>query len=68
LAVEIWHDRANVASGGVPRLLGYRLVGHRPARGSERAPGDEGIECQWLVTREEWEQLAASSGDTSPLG
>ncbi len=32
--VEIHHDRANVASEGVPRALGYRLVGDRAAASS----------------------------------
>lgn len=50
--VEIHHDRANVASAGVPRGLGFRLVGERP---NERdAPGEVGVDCVWVMAREDW--------------
>jgi ribosomal-protein-serine acetyltransferase len=50
--VEIHHDQANVASGGVPRRLGFRLV--RTGPDEIQAPGESGISCEWQITREEW--------------
>ncbi|MGH8867247.1 MAG: GNAT family N-acetyltransferase [Actinomycetes bacterium] len=49
--VEIHHDEANVASGGVPWRLGFTEVGRAP-RAAE-APGCVGIEVVWRITREE---------------
>ncbi len=53
--VEIHHDKANAASGTIPRKLGYRLVKEAPDRAE--APSEIGISCDWRVTREEWRQL-----------
>src|SRR2546429_103990 len=50
--VEIHHDKANVASAGVPRSLGYRLIGERPDRAA--APDEVGIDCVWRVERAGW--------------
>ena len=50
--VEIHHDRANVASGGVPPKLGFALVGER--RRAPQAPGEEGVERVWRLRREAW--------------
>jgi ribosomal-protein-serine acetyltransferase len=50
--VEIHHDMANEASGGVPRRLGYRLVAETPK--PVEAPGESGLDCTWSITREEW--------------
>ncbi len=50
--VEIHHDRANAASRGVPRRLGFTVVSERPEE--PRAPGEEGVEVRWRVTRAEW--------------
>lgn len=47
--VEIHHDRANVASGGVPRRLGYQRIGERE-RGPQ-APAETGTEVVWAITR-----------------
>ncbi len=51
-AVEIHHDRDNVASGAVPASLGYLFVAEasRPLT----APGECGIDCQWRVERDAW--------------
>jgi RimJ/RimL family protein N-acetyltransferase len=51
--VEIHHDKANVASAGVPRRVGYRLVGEQPDEAA--APADTGIECIWRMERSQWE-------------
>ena len=50
--VEIHHDKANVASGGVPRKLGFELVGEAPD--PPTAPGEIGIECRWRMDRAVW--------------
>jgi ribosomal-protein-serine acetyltransferase len=54
--VEIHHDRANAASAGVPRRLGYTLKAETPSTPS--APGEAGIDCAWSITREEWAERA----------
>lgn len=50
--VEIHNDRANVASGAVPRRLGFTLA--REVAKEIDAPGETGVESQWAMTREEW--------------
>jgi RimJ/RimL family protein N-acetyltransferase len=50
--VEIHHDKANVASAGVPRRLGFTLLGETPDRRS--APAEVGIDCTWRMTRLDW--------------
>jgi len=57
--VEIHHDRANNASRGVPQGLGYTLSAE--VEREPQAPGEVGIECQWLIKREEWGEQAASA-------
>jgi ribosomal-protein-serine acetyltransferase len=47
-AVEIRHDKANAASGAVPRRLGYTLVGQAPNRAP--APADSGTDLVWRRT------------------
>jgi ribosomal-protein-serine acetyltransferase len=44
-AVEIRHDKANVASGAVPRRLGYTFVGEAP--NPVPAPADSGTDMVW---------------------
>jgi RimJ/RimL family protein N-acetyltransferase len=51
-SVEIHHDKANVASSGVPSGLGYRFVGEQYDVAT--APGDTGVECIWRIERSEW--------------
>jgi RimJ/RimL family protein N-acetyltransferase len=58
-AVEIHHDKANAASAGIPRGLGFRFVGETPDGAS--APAEIGIDCAWRMNRESWEALTASS-------
>jgi RimJ/RimL family protein N-acetyltransferase len=50
--VEIHHDKANVASAGVPRRLGFELLTESPDEIA--APGEIGVDCTWVVTREVW--------------
>jgi ribosomal-protein-serine acetyltransferase len=50
--VEIHHDKANVASAGVPRRLGFELLTESPDEIS--APGEIGVDCTWVVAREAW--------------
>jgi ribosomal-protein-serine acetyltransferase len=47
--VEIHHDKANTASAGIPRKLGYELVSETPA--PARAPAESGLECIWRLRR-----------------
>jgi ribosomal-protein-serine acetyltransferase len=49
--VQIWHDEANVASGGVPRRLGFTEIGRRtPPR--EPAFGNRvGVDVVWELRR-----------------
>jgi RimJ/RimL family protein N-acetyltransferase len=42
--VEIHHDKANLASAGVPRSLGFRWLAEMPRE--IEAPAEIGIECQ----------------------
>ena len=50
--VEIHHDKANFASGGVPKRLGYTLVDETPNVVS--APAEVGIDCRWSMNRQDW--------------
>jgi RimJ/RimL family protein N-acetyltransferase len=52
LRVEIHHDKANIASAGVPRKLGFRLV--REVGDEITAPSELGVSCEWQMTQEEW--------------
>ena len=48
--VEIHHDKANVASAGVPLKLGFRFLGER--FDGPGAPGESGIEWRWRMDRD----------------
>lgn len=50
--VEIHHDKANLASAGVPRKLGFRWLGEEPDE--PEAPAEVGIECRWGMDRDAW--------------
>lgn len=50
--VEIHHDKANVASGGVPRALRFTRGQDEPDQ--IRAPGEIGIDCTWSISRSGW--------------
>jgi len=52
--VEIHHDRANAASGRIPAKLGFDLAEEN--RDVPEAPGEEGVELVWRLTREAWER------------
>jgi RimJ/RimL family protein N-acetyltransferase len=54
--VEIHHDRANLASEGVPRTLGFTLVGEH----SSSPPAEPGIYRAWRMTRDRWRPPVAS--------
>jgi ribosomal-protein-serine acetyltransferase len=49
--VEIVHDEANTASGGVPRRLGFTEVGRRARAHGAAAPGEAGVEVVWRLVR-----------------
>lgn len=50
--VEIHHDKANIASGGIPRRLGFTVADEAP--NVALSPGDIGIDCRWIVDRQQW--------------
>jgi ribosomal-protein-serine acetyltransferase len=60
--VEIHHDKANLASAGVPRKLVFRLVDEGPRQPT--APADVGIECRWRMDRDEWARRAEAGPAT----
>jgi RimJ/RimL family protein N-acetyltransferase len=49
--VEIVHGAANIASGGVPRRLGFTEIERRARAQGAVAPGEVGIEVVWRLTR-----------------
>lgn len=57
--VEIHHDKANMRSAGVPRRLGYRLLGEFPDE--PEAPGEVGVEMRWQTTTGEWRSCHSQS-------
>ncbi len=50
--VEILHDLANTASGGIPRRLGFGQL-ERRVRSQPEAPGEAGVSVVWRLTREQ---------------
>ncbi len=62
--VQIRHDKANVASGGVPRKLGF--VKLQELRDGVEAPGEVGISCHWQITRDQWRERAPLASGLSP--
>jgi len=50
--VEIHHDKANEASGGIPRRLGYTRMDETKI--PVTSPGEVGVDCRWQVTRDDW--------------
>lgn len=50
--VQIVHDELNVASGGVPRKLGFTKIEHRPL--DHKPLGGTGRGVVWEVTRGQW--------------
>jgi RimJ/RimL family protein N-acetyltransferase len=57
--VEIHCDQANHASQGVPRKLGFTLVGQQTK--SIQAPNETGVQDVWRTTRSDWLSQGASS-------
>jgi len=49
--VEIVHDQANTASGGIPRRLRFTEIERRTRAQGPTAPGEAGIEVVWRLTR-----------------
>jgi ribosomal-protein-serine acetyltransferase len=49
--VEIVHDQANTASGGIPRRLGFTEIQRRTRAQGALAPGEVGIQVVWRLTR-----------------
>ncbi|RDI49145.1 GNAT family N-acetyltransferase [Nocardia mexicana] len=49
--VQIWHDRANTASGRVPRRLGFTEIGRRTPPRDPLTPGEVGVDVVWELRR-----------------
>jgi ribosomal-protein-serine acetyltransferase len=49
--VEIVHDAANTASGGIPRRLGFTEIERRTSAQRPVASGESGVEVVWRLTR-----------------
>lgn len=56
-SVEVWCDKANLASSGVPARVGFVLAEEIPADPDpgSRSPGEVGIDCRWEMRREQWQ-------------
>lgn len=50
--VEIFHDRSNKPSSGIPRRLGYQLAA-KNSQGTE-ASTDKGVQYTWRMTKTAW--------------
>ena len=61
--VEIHHDKANIASSGIPRRLGFTFADESP--NSVLAPGEVGIDCRWMIEREQWIANADARADAT---
>ena len=57
--VEIHHDKANRASAGVPRRLGFEWLGE--ASDEPAAPAELGIEWRWRMDRGRWRRPPSAS-------
>jgi ribosomal-protein-serine acetyltransferase len=64
--VQITHDKANLASGGVPVKLGFARVEELPD--AVDAPGEVGISCHWQITRDQWRERAPLAAGMSLRG
>jgi ribosomal-protein-serine acetyltransferase len=53
--IEIHHDKANTRSRAVPSRLSYTLMSE--SHGAAEAPGEVGVDCVWVMTRDSHDQL-----------
>jgi ribosomal-protein-serine acetyltransferase len=59
--VEIRHDRANTASGGIPMRLGF--LHRRDVAKQIEAPGECGVTSIWEMTKDRWPSDLTADGD-----
>jgi ribosomal-protein-serine acetyltransferase len=57
--VEIHHDKANIASSGIPRVLGFTFADESP--NAALAPGEIGVDCRWIMQRQPWTDRATAA-------
>jgi ribosomal-protein-serine acetyltransferase len=57
--VEIHHDKANQASAGIPRALGFEWLGE--TQDEPVAPADTGIEWRWRMDKDTWDARRATN-------
>jgi len=62
--VEIHHDKANVASAGIPRKLGFQFIGEQ--RDEPEAPAELGIEWRWRMHKQLWQARGARDAPERP--
>jgi ribosomal-protein-serine acetyltransferase len=55
--VQIIHDELNLASGGVPRKLGFTAITRRPL--SHKPLGGTGVGVVWELTRADWRRCVS---------
>ena len=56
--VEIRHDKANQASAGIPRGLGFEWLGEEPR--PPLAPSETGVQWRWRMDKPSWEARQAT--------
>lgn len=49
--VQIWHDEANIASGGVPRRLGFTEIDRRTPPREPAFGAEAGVDVVWELRR-----------------
>lgn len=54
--VEIHHDKANHASAGIPRKLGFHWLGEAPDE--PEGPAELGIEWRWRMNKDDWKKTS----------
>ena len=59
--VEIHHDKANQASAGIPRALGFDWLGE--TRSEPAAPGDTGVEWRWGTNKTTWDARGSETSE-----
>ncbi len=57
--VEIHHDKANTASSKIPRRLGFTFAEETPV--PVTSPGEVGIDCCWVVLKEQWQDRTTAT-------
>jgi ribosomal-protein-serine acetyltransferase len=57
--IEIHHDKANQASAGIPRSLGFEWLDETQVE--PVAPAETGVEWRWRMDKESWDARQATN-------